>query len=321
MKRTLLYIFVSLIFLAVNNFSQEVNTQKNKVAITIDDLPLQGIGRFPKSETKTIFYRLIDQIKEKRVPVTGFVVKSRLLTDGKYDDDKIDLLNKWLDAGLDLGNHTFSHPSANEVSLKDYEVNIVNGDTVLRGVIEGKGKELKYFRHPYLHTGLSLGKRDSINTFLKQNGYIIAPVTIDNSEWIFGAAYDKAANNDSLALMKKIGDEYINYMNAKFAYYEGRCKELFGRNVSQILLIHANRLNSDYLGKLCESIRSRGYDFVTLSEALRDEAYRTKDNFIKNNGISWIDRWALTAGKSKEFFAGEPRTPAYIMKTAGVDSE
>ena len=163
--------------------------------------------------------------------------------------------------------------------------------------------------------------RDSINSFLKQNGYTIAPVTIDNSEWIFSAAYDKAAEKDSLELMRKIGSEYLKYMNAKFEYYEGRCKELFGRNISQILLIHANRLNSDYFGKLCEMIRLRRYQFVTLDEALQDKAYETKETFVKNNGISWIDRWALTAGKKGEFFKDEPRTPAYIMKIAGVDSE
>lgn len=302
-------------------YCQTVIPEKPKVAVTIDDLPLQRLDSFSKEETQTIFDKLIDQIRKQKIPAIGFVIKSKLMVDGKYDSGRINLLKNWLNAGFDLGNHTFSHRSANELPVKEYEEDIVNGDSVLRKVVEESGKELKYFRHPFLHTGLSLNVREQIGSFLKKNGYKVAPVTIDNAEWIFGAAYDKAAKENNSDLMQRIGTEYIRYMNAKFVYYEGRSKELFGREISQVLLIHANKLNSDYFGELCGMIRWRGYNFVNLEEALKDEAYKSKDTFVKNNGISWIDRWAITAGKPKEFFAGEPRTPAYIMKLAGVDSE
>jgi hypothetical protein len=68
-------------------------------------------------------------------------------------------------------------------------------------------------------------------------------------------------------------------------------------------------------------IRNAGYEFINLDEALKDEAYKSPDTFTGRGGISWMDRWALTQGKTKDFFAGEPRTPEYIMKYAEVDSE
>jgi hypothetical protein len=122
-------------------------------------------------------------------------------------------------------------------------------------------------------------------------------------------------------MISKIGTEYLVYMKQKLEYYESRSQVLFDRNIAHTLLIHANKLNSDYYGKLCEMLRSKNYEFITLETALKDDAYKTEDKFIGNAGISWIDRWALTMGKKRDFFAGEPLCPPGIMKYAGVESE
>ncbi|NUO83097.1 polysaccharide deacetylase, partial [candidate division KSB1 bacterium] len=58
----------------------------------------------------------------------------------------------------------------------------------------------------------------------------------------------------------------------------------------------------------------RGYAFVSLEEALRDEAYRTEDTYTGPAGISWLQRWAMAQGKTGEFFKGEPRTPEFGLK-------
>jgi len=292
-----------------------------RVAITMDDLPVAAGSKYSFERQKEIFEKLISTLESQNVPIIGFVNESKLYTDGKLDEKKVGFLKLWLNAGFDLGNHTFSHRSANEIPVAEYEKDILDGEKVIRKLIEEREKKLKYFRHPFLHTGRSLEIKYEIEKFLSDNNYTIAPVTIDNSEWIFAAAYEKAFNSDSTKLMDKIGNEYIGYMKSKFEWYEKKSNELFEKEISQTLLIHANRLNADYLGKLCKMIHERGYQFVTLEEALKDELYKSKDTFIKAGGISWIDRWALTAGKTKEFFAGEPRTPDYIMKLAGVTSE
>lgn len=295
---------------------------QRKVAVTIDDLPVAGVAsKYSFEEQQEIFTKLISAIKAQLIPVTGFVNGVKLNTDGKLDERKINFLKLWLDAGFDLGNHTYSHKSIHQASVEEYEKDILNGERTIRKMIEDKGKRLVYFRYPFLQTGRSLEVKKEIEKFLFGHNYKIALVTIDNSEWIFAAAYEKAYSTDSLEQMKKISEEYIRYMKAKFEWFEKKSFELFGREINQTLLIHANRLNVDYFDKLCEMIHSRGYQIVTLEEALKDELYKSEDTFIRNGGISWIDRWALTAGKTKEFFTGEPRTPEYIMKYAGVDSE
>ncbi len=291
----------------------------NTVAVTMDDLPVQRIADFERQ--REIFGKLIKTLRSRHIPLIGFVNESKLLTDGKLDAAKVDFLKSWTEAGFDLGNHTYAHSSANEVPIERYEEDILAGESVIRKLTADKGKALKYFRPPFLHTGRSLETRRAIEDFLAARGCGMAPVTIDNSEWIFAAAYEKAKTAGDAALMKKIGDDYIGYMRSKFEWYERKAGELFGRPISQILLVHANRLNADRFGDLCAMIRGRGYRFVSLDEALKDEAYKAPDTFTGRGGISWIDRWAITAGKKKEFFAGEPRTPAYIMTYAGVASE
>jgi len=44
--------------------------------------------------------------------------------------------------------------------------------------------------------------------------------------------------------------------------------------------VSANRLNADSLGDVIERLEKRGYQFISLDEALRDAAYLTPDEFV-----------------------------------------
>jgi len=114
--------------------------------------------------------------------------------------------------------------------------------------------------------------------------------------------------------MKKIGADYLVYMESKLKYFEKQVYQLFGREINQILLLHASLLNADYLDSLAKMFLKNNYKFVTMGEALQDKAYETSITVYGNWGISWIDRWALSQGKKGDFFKGEPATPEYIKK-------
>ncbi|KAF0143139.1 MAG: pgdA [Stygiobacter sp.] len=303
------------LFLLTTVFSQ------NKIAVTIDDLPLQRISGYSKEQYESLTKKLLTNLSSQMVPIIGFVNEGKLFTNNKLDESKAALLKQWFDAGFELGNHTFSHKSANQISAEEFNGDILKGEQVIRKLVESSGKRLEYFRHPFLHTGLSLAKRDSINNFLSEHNYIIAPVTIDNSEWIYGAAYDKAIKEKNEQKMNEIGEDYLSYMKHKLEYWESQSVALFSMNISQTLLIHANALNAEYFDDLCKMMREKKYEFVTLEEALKDEAYESPDTFIKNNGISWLHRWAITQGKKKDFFGNEPEASKWVADYAGIDYE
>ena len=70
-----------------------------------------------------------------------------------------------------------------------------------------------------------------------------------------------------------------------------------GREISQILLLHANSLNADHFGALAELLTRRGYRFISLTQALEDPAYRLPDEFTGAPGNSWFNHWEITAGR------------------------
>jgi len=312
----ILKLFLPLIFVICINAQSKPS---RFIAVTIDDLPVVS----PRGDLKNrqeITRKLLGHIKKARVPAIGFVNENKLYTAGKRDEAQIDLLRMWLDANLELGNHTFSHLSLHDNPLEKYEAEILQGEIITKELLAAKNMKPRYFRHPYLWTGLSLEIKNDLGRFLAEHDYTIAPVTIDNGDWIFASAYEKAFAKADKKLMKQIGAAYVPYLEAKMDYWERQSVKLFGREIKQILLLHANFINSDYFDDIARALRKRNYKFVTLDEALTDEAYKLPDTFVKRNGISWLHRWALAKGR-ENVLPDEPKMPDFVLKAAGVDSE
>ncbi|MCP4213746.1 MAG: polysaccharide deacetylase family protein [bacterium] len=241
--------------------------------------------------------------------------------DGKVDTANVELMDMWLDAGLELGNHTYSHPSLHKVPVNEYIIDIEKGHGLLKQVLDKKGKALRYFRHPMLHTGRTMEIKKQVAEVLDKKGTTIAPVTFDNSDWLFALAYNRAGARTDKALQTKIADTYISYMEKKVEYFENQSHDLLGRQVNHILLLHANILNADHIHRLAAMLKKRGYSFITLEEALKDKAYQLGDQFTGRAGISWIHRWAIAKGKTRAFFEGEPETPHFVKEAADRFSE
>ena len=309
---TLLIVFLS----AVATYGQ---APTRTIAVTIDDLPVVSTRRDIENR-RTITKKLLGHVKKAKVPAIGFVNENKLYADGVRDEKQVDLLRLWLDAGLELGNHTYSHRSLNAIPLNDYQADLLKGETITRELLSRKKKRLTYFRHPYLQTGRTLEIKSQFDAFLKKHGYTIAPITFDNADYIFSRAYDNAFDKNDSELMKRVGEAYVPYMESKLVYWERQSVKLFGREISQTLLLHANSINSDYFDDLAAMLKRRGYKFVTLGEALQDEAYRLPDTYIGPAGISWLHRWARDRGR-EYIIPEEPKVPEFVLKASGFASE
>lgn len=292
---------------------------KRVVAITFDDLPVVSLRRDIEAR-KEITSKLLSHIKKAKVPAVGFVNERQLFQNEKRDEAQVDLLRSWLDAGLELGNHTYSHQSLNNTPLEDYKADVIRGEVVTKELLSKQGKTLRYFRYPFLHAGRSLEIKNKFQEFLRERNYTNAPVTFDNSDWIFARAYDNAFARGDKEMMKRVGAAYVPYLKSRIDYWERQSVKLFGREVKQIFLLHANSVNAEYFGDVVVMLKKRGYEFITLEEALKDNAYNSPDTFIGAGGISWLHRWAVTKGK-EYVLPDEPYTPEFVMKEAGVTSE
>jgi len=272
------------------------------VAVTFDDLPANPAGAVANdvASLETLTRRLLTAVRSHGLPAVGFVNEGKLFVDGARPADadaRIGLLRMWLDAGLELGNHTYSHRDLNTMPLEQFQADVIRGETVTRRLLKEKGQALRYFRHPFLHVGSDLKVRRAFEAFLSDHGYTVAPVTIDNDEFVYAAAYAKALRHGDSALAERIGDDYLRYMEQVFTFYEDVSRRVIGREIAQILLLHANTLNADRLGALAQALRRRGYTFISLGQALEDPAYRLRDEFVGAPGNSWLNHWEITAGR------------------------
>jgi peptidoglycan/xylan/chitin deacetylase (PgdA/CDA1 family) len=290
--------------------------QQKKICISFDDLPVVSYGITDTLYQKELIFKLINSLTSKKIPAIGFVNEMKLYEKDSLNHFQIRLIENWVNNNLDLGNHTYSHPDYNSVTFNEYARDIINGAKISSELLKTHGRELMYFRHPFLHVGNTKSKADSLEEFLKNNGYTVAPVTVDNEDYLFALAYKRALAKNDIELAKRIGTDYISYMEEKIIYYEQQTIELFGRNICQILLVHASALNSDYIGSLINMLGNRQYTFVSISEALTDPAYLTPVSVYGNRGISWIDKWALSQGKKGDFSRNDPKTPDYIRRLA-----
>ena len=280
------------------------------VAVTIDDLPTVGGRNLPRMQVITA--GLLGHLADYDIPAFGFV-NERSLGEPEALPERVALLERWLDAGYGLGNHTYSHPRLYDTPLPDYQADVLRGEVVTARLL---GERPRYFRHPYLNTGPDLETKEAFERFLAEEGYEVAPVTIDNDEWIYAFAYDKAEAAGDTALAARIGADYVRYMEEMFVFYEELSQDLLGREPAQVLLIHANALNADYLDELAEMIEARGYRFISLERALQDPAYSLLDEYAGESGLSWLQRWWITQGNERR---KEPYPPEWVVNVAYPD--
>ncbi|MGI9107645.1 MAG: polysaccharide deacetylase family protein [Pyrinomonadaceae bacterium] len=295
-------------------------TPRRQVAVTFDDLPFTGDrGQTDLGALRAFTSNLLGTLKTHKIPAIGFVNERKLQREGEREA-RIAVLKMWTEAGLELGNHTFAHAGFYQTPLADFQQQVIDGEPVTRSLLAARGLKLRYFRHPYLNTGPDLKTKETFERFLVARGYRVAPVTIDNMEWIFAQAYTNALQRGDRETMRRVAGEYAPYMERMFEFYERMSVDLFGREIPQTLLVHANALNADHFDRIIAMMKRRGYEFITLDQALQDQAYAHKDAYTGEVGISWLQRWAITRGMK---FRKEPYLTPYMQQfdpaTSGSD--
>lgn len=290
-------------------------TAGRTIAITIDDLP----GAEPGTDHAVGDLRELERInraipailKANHVPAVGFVNEWKLQISGERDA-RAALLQRWLDAGLTLGNHTYSHPDFQTTPLDQFEDDTIRGEVVSQALMTERGLTVKFFRHPFLNTGPTPEAKAAFEEFLKARGLTVAPVTLDSQDWQFNDVLGLAVQKKDKHLAAKIKNEYLAYADRDFDYFEGMSRQLFGREIPQVLLMHDSALNAEMLDEYLQKIERRGYRFISLEEALADPAYATPDRYIGPEGISWLNRWRLAFGKDPDY-QHNPDPPRWVI--------
>jgi peptidoglycan/xylan/chitin deacetylase (PgdA/CDA1 family) len=283
--------------------------QSRTVALTFDDLPAANtIGLV---EAQSVNRALLDALKKHHASAIGFVNEKTVEELGSENGKRI--LQPWVREGLDLGNHTFSHADLNNITFEQFKQEVARGEDSFRPMLAAVGKTPRFLRFPFNHAGDTKKKHDSVAAFLEQRGYKVAACTIDNEDYLFNASYIQMLAKKAEAQAVKLRAEYLAYTAVEIDYYAALHKQVFGREIPQVMVLHANRLNADVLDGILSIFEEKKYRFVSLETAQSDPAYRVPDTFVTKFGPMWGYRWAKELGIEVDGSL-ESEPPAWIAQ-------
>lgn len=294
---------IALLFAIALPFSVAAESART-IAITIDDVPLLSKTPYSMEEVATVNAKLLKTLQKHGVTAVGFVNEDRLLVRGKVDAG-IDILDQWLVAGMELGNHNFGHIGLWNSTLKSNQDAVLKGEVFTRWLTSLRGRPLRYYRHPFTQTGRDDAEKLAFEDFLATRGYTVAPFTIEHDDYMYSCVYDNLTLSSDSEKRALVLAEYLAHLQISVQTYESMSEQLFGRQIPQILLIHATRLNAEALDAMLQKLRNMGYTFTTLDAALLDDAYRSKSKASQQFGPSWLARWARAMSRRLTVY-GQP---------------
>ena len=275
-----------------------MNNNKKKIALTIDDLPY--VASFAPAKPKEgleITNLLLQHLKQNDVRATGFVIGDMI----GEEEKRLDLVGKWHSDGHLLANHTYSHLPLSDLSSGDFEKEVIWNEEIL-APYWGENTE-KYFRFPYLDYGNTIEQRNKALDLLYKHSYNIVPVTLDPKDYIYNKIYIEAWLNNDTETMQHTIDRYLGYTKKVVEFRERQAMHFFGRSVGLIMLAHANRINANNLGRVITFLKQSGYDFVSLSEILKEPGYW--QNYAKINHSNYLS-WQVLSGDGKSEWINYP---------------
>ncbi|HXC42243.1 MAG TPA: polysaccharide deacetylase family protein, partial [Candidatus Dormibacteraeota bacterium] len=237
-----------------------------KLAITFDDLPLNG--ELPPGVTRTETAKNVLALLKKRhvPPAYGFVNAKRL----EGNPDGAEALKLWA-AAEPVGNHTYSHMDLEKNDPETFERDIEENELVLE-LLRAKD-EWHWLRYPYLHEGDTVEKRRAVRVYLKTHGYRIAQVTLDWEDYLWNTAYARCVAKGDTNSIEWLHSSYLNTASEFLDLGRAQAKLIYGHEINYVLLMHLGAYSSTILPDALDLLKKKGFKLVTLEEAESDAAY------------------------------------------------
>ncbi|HVN74771.1 MAG TPA: polysaccharide deacetylase family protein [Thermoanaerobaculaceae bacterium] len=250
--------------------------------VTVDDLPVAS-GRLhtDSAERERITDGLLAVLARHHVPAIGFVIWGNVAGDAD-----VALLERWLAAGHELGNHTRSHLDLSRTAADEYVADAEAGRAGLAALLGRHGRALRFFRFPYLREGNTEAKLDAMRAYLARSGQTAVPVTIDDQDWSYEERWVTARRAGDAVAMARVAEEYQAALRVEVVSQTETGDDLFERPVPQILLLHANEVGAAQWDALFSWLESRGYRFARADEVLADAAIATPPAYVNDPGGS-----------------------------------
>ncbi len=252
-----------------------------EIAITVDDLPRHGdtVGSYARH---TILKEFLQCFRKHNInSVTGFVNGMHI---EKYPQDEL-ILKLWVEAGNFLGNHTYSHPDFSKVSIPEYISDIEKNEPI----ILRHQPNSDVFRYPYLAAGETEHKQHTIEQYLKEKNYKIAPVTVDFFDFLWNTPVCKSIVNNDIQSFETLKKLYVESAIEKIQFASQISRKIFNRNIKHILLIHFGLATSLFFDEVIYTYKEMGWNFIELNRALEDPVYQNEAPVVSAPGLNFLE--------------------------------
>jgi peptidoglycan/xylan/chitin deacetylase (PgdA/CDA1 family) len=255
-----------------------------KLAITLDDLPLNG--SLPPGVTRVETTKnVLAMLKKQHVPpVYGFINAKRL----EGSEDGAEALKLWA-AMEPVGNHTYTHADLETNSAEAFERDIEENEPALE-LLDAKDN-WHWLRYPYLHEGETVEKRRAVRAYLKEHGYRIAQVSLDWEDYLWNFAYARCAAKGDQKAIEWLHDSYLSTASEFLDLGREQAKLVYGHEISYVLLMHLGAYSSTILPDALDLLKKKGFKLVTLEEAESDPAYEGDPDVELHDAGGFLDQW------------------------------
>jgi peptidoglycan/xylan/chitin deacetylase (PgdA/CDA1 family) len=257
-----------------------------KLAITFDDLPLNGA--LPPGVTRAETTKNVLAILKKRhvPPVYGFINAKKL----EGNADGAEALKLWA-AAEPMGNHTYSHMDLEQNPAEAYEREIEENEPALELLKGDAGDDWHWFRYPYLREGDTVEKRRAVRAYLKAHGYRIAQVTLDWEDYLWNFAYVRCAAKNDTKSIEWLRSSYLNTASEFIDLGRAQAKLIYGHEINYVLLMHLGAFSSTIFSDALDLLRKKGLKLVTLEDAESDAAYDGDPDMGLHDAGTLLDQW------------------------------
>jgi peptidoglycan-N-acetylglucosamine deacetylase len=242
-------------------------TGATELAVTVDDLPAHG-PLPPDMQRVPIAEQMISALHRHGLQAVGFVNGGQL----REHPESADIVQRWLQAGFPVGNHTFSHLDINRVTASEYIEDIERNEAVLAEVAGGHWARL--FRYPYLHEGEHAETHEAVRRWLAAHGYTIAPITVTFEDWAWNDAYARCAARRDAGAIVWLKHSFLEAAVSRLTWSQAAAAITFGRPIRQILLVHMGAFDAVMMDDLLAAYQHAGVTLIDLATALADPAYQ-----------------------------------------------
>jgi peptidoglycan/xylan/chitin deacetylase (PgdA/CDA1 family)/ketosteroid isomerase-like protein len=268
------------------------------VLVTVDDLPITG-GRHDAAERRQITDGLLGHLEAHGIRAVGLVTWRNV-----GDETGRELLERWIAAGHELGNHSYAHPSYSRTPFEAYRDDMERARVEIQALLDPHGQTLRYFRFPYLREGDTLEKVMAMRAYLEESGQQNLPVTLDNQDWSFNRPWIEARKAGDEAEVAAVADDYHAALRISIRHHERRGDELLGRVSPQVLLLHANAIGAAEWGRLFTWLEETGHRFATVDEVMTEPVLADPPPVVAPYGYGAWDRLWQERGDTEAREAG-----------------